>query len=59
MLGRSLRAAMNISLDLILAIVAAVLGAIDVFTGRGRSFSGWGVIALAAIFLIGGFGVGR
>ena len=43
----------NISLELVLAIVAAVLGALDIFRSRGRAFAGWGVIALAAIYFVG------
>ena len=45
----------NISLDLVLAIVAAVLGIIDVLRSRGRAWAGLGVIALAAIYIIAAF----
>jgi hypothetical protein len=41
------------SIPLLLAIVALVLGIVSVIESRGRSWAGWGVICLAAIHLWG------
>lgn len=38
---------------LILALVALILGAVAVIQSQGRSLTGWGVVALAAIHLVG------
>lgn len=38
---------------LILAIVALIFGIVAVVEAQGRSWAGWGVIALAAIHLVG------
>ena len=41
------------SLELVLALVALILGIVAVVEARGRSWSGWGVIALAVLHLLG------
>ena len=41
------------SLELVLALVALVLGIVAVVEARGRSWAGWGVIALAVLHLLG------
>lgn len=38
---------------LILAIVALVFGIVSEVEGNGRNWAGWGVIALAAIVILG------
>jgi hypothetical protein len=40
-------------ITLALAIVALVLGAIDVLRSQGQSLVAWAVIALAAIHILG------
>lgn len=40
------------TVTLILAIAALVLGAVAVVEANGRSWAGWGVIALAAIVIL-------
>jgi len=37
----------------VLAVVALVFGIIAVVEANGKSWSGWGIIALAAIHLLG------
>ena len=41
------------TLALVLAIAALILGIVAVVESRGRNWAGWGVIALAAIQLLG------
>ena len=41
------------SLALILAVAALILGIVAVVESKGRSWAGWGVICLAAIQLLG------
>jgi hypothetical protein len=45
----------NHTLELVLLILAFILGALDVFRSRGQSLAGWGVVVLA-IYLILKFG---
>jgi hypothetical protein len=42
-----------VSVELLLAIVALILGIVAVVESRGRSWPGWGVIVLATIHLFG------
>jgi hypothetical protein len=46
---------LTMSIALVLAIAALILGIVSVVESRGRSWAGWGVILLAAIHLIGQF----
>lgn len=46
------------SLELILAVIALILGIVAVVEARGRNFAAWGVIALAVIHLLGNVRVG-
>lgn len=41
------------SIALVLAIAALILGIVAVVESRGRAWAGWGVIALAVIHLLG------
>ena len=41
------------SIGLILAIVAIILALIDEFRAQGQSLTGWAVVCLAAIHIIG------
>jgi hypothetical protein len=44
------------TLELILAIAALIFGIVSEAEGNARNWAGWGVVCLAAIFLIGRFG---
>lgn len=41
------------TLQLILEVGAAVLGGVAVIEARGKSWAGWGVIAVSAALLLG------
>lgn len=43
------------SIPLILAVVALVLGLIEEFQAQGKSLAGWGIVALAIALLWGRF----
>jgi hypothetical protein len=43
---------MNTTVELVLGIVALVFGIVAVIEANGRSWAGWGVIALAAIVVL-------
>lgn len=43
---------MNATLELVLAIAALIFGIVAEVEGRGREWAGWGVICLAAIFIL-------
>jgi hypothetical protein len=43
---------MSDTLILVLALVAMICGAIEVFRSRGNDLSGWGLMALAFIAII-------
>lgn len=40
------------TLELVLVIAGLILGIVSVVEARGRSWAGWGVIALAAALLL-------
>jgi hypothetical protein len=41
------------TVDLVLAIAALIFGIVSEVEGNARNWAGWGVICLAAIFLLG------
>ena len=44
---------MNDLLVLVLAVAALIVGLVGIVESRGRDWAAWGVIALAAIVLLG------
>ena len=42
----------EITVDVILALIAGVLAVVELFRSQGRSLLAWAILALAATFLI-------